>query len=51
MKNLKGLSKDGRRAKLAENIHSSLFYKDLSNGTIFCQIYLDGLDSTFIDYF
>jgi hypothetical protein len=40
--NFKGLSQDGWRAKLAENLRASPFNKDLSNGneTTFLQMYL-----------
>jgi hypothetical protein len=36
-----GLSHDGVRAELAENLRTSLFNKDLSNDTTLSQIHLD----------
>ncbi len=40
LQNFKGLLEDGERAKHAENLRVSLFYKDLSNETNFSLINL-----------
>jgi hypothetical protein len=40
LENLKGLLQDGGQAEFSKTLRASLFYKDLSNDTIFSQIHL-----------
>jgi hypothetical protein len=42
LENFKGLVQDGGQAEFSKTLRASLFYKDLSNDTIFSQIHLPG---------